>query len=150
MANYGVGGMSSAFQVLEISHTHFWTKVTFFQSWETKNFSAGAKVHNPPIKSITPKSIVRTCWRTWSMVLLRRARQQRLQDPEMFHHTAAVKTSTPPSIELQGRRPSKFPGARRRRRSPRGRRRVILILGGAEAPAKKILQVPRRPKCSAS
>lgn len=47
MANYGVGGMSSAFQVLEISHTHFWTKVTFFQSWETKNFSAGAKVHNP-------------------------------------------------------------------------------------------------------
>ena len=26
MANYGVGGMSSAFQVLEISHTHFWTK----------------------------------------------------------------------------------------------------------------------------
>ena len=102
------------------------------------------------IKSITPKSIVRTCWRTWSMVLLRRARQQRRQDPEMFHHTAAAKTSTPPSIELQGHRPSKFPGARRRRRSPRGRRRVIPILGGAEAPAKKILQVPRRPKCSGS
>ena len=28
MANYGVGGMSSAFQLLEISHTHFWTKVS--------------------------------------------------------------------------------------------------------------------------
>ena len=26
MANFGVGGLASAFQVLEISHTHFWTR----------------------------------------------------------------------------------------------------------------------------
>ena len=25
-ANYGLGGMASAFQVLEIAHTHYWTK----------------------------------------------------------------------------------------------------------------------------
>lgn len=25
-ANYGLGGMASVFQVLEIAHTHFWTK----------------------------------------------------------------------------------------------------------------------------
>lgn len=25
-SNYGLGGMASAFQVLEIAHTHFWTK----------------------------------------------------------------------------------------------------------------------------
>lgn len=27
ISNYGVGGLSSAFHLLEISHTHFWTKV---------------------------------------------------------------------------------------------------------------------------
>lgn len=25
-ANYGLGGMASAFQVLEVAHTHYWTK----------------------------------------------------------------------------------------------------------------------------
>lgn len=25
-SNYGLGGMASAFQVLEIAHTHYWTK----------------------------------------------------------------------------------------------------------------------------
>ena len=29
ISNFGVGGLASAFQLLEISHTHFWTKVTF-------------------------------------------------------------------------------------------------------------------------
>ena len=28
MSNFGVGGLASAFQLLEISHTHFWTKVS--------------------------------------------------------------------------------------------------------------------------
>ena len=34
MANYGVGGMSSAFQLLEISHTHFWTKVSIQRTYQ--------------------------------------------------------------------------------------------------------------------
>ena len=25
-SNYGLGGMASVFQVLEIAHTHYWTK----------------------------------------------------------------------------------------------------------------------------
>ena len=29
IANFGVGGLASAFHLLEISHTHFWTKVGF-------------------------------------------------------------------------------------------------------------------------
>ena len=28
LANFGVGGMASAYQLLEISHTHYWTKVS--------------------------------------------------------------------------------------------------------------------------
>ena len=52
ISNYGVGGLSSAFHLLEISHTHFWTKVS---SGKTNVYLLS--------------QVFRILWRTWSMAL---------------------------------------------------------------------------------
>ena len=41
--NYGLGGMSSAFQVLEISHTHYWSRdLSDLHTFDTSNGSTSA------------------------------------------------------------------------------------------------------------
>ncbi|XP_018911979.1 MAP kinase-activating death domain protein isoform X1 [Bemisia tabaci] len=68
-SNYGLGGMASAFQVLEIAHTHFWTKdmaeaasvgTINFDSQQSSPFGSHENLRSPssPCSSPVPSSYI--------------------------------------------------------------------------------------------